>query len=372
MLLSILSLLILGKIIKASDFTLENALNTIQATLPSKSVNTDDHPTCTLSNTESCALSSLKHDITNLVYPGGSSRCIFSTSTPYSIQVIPGDRDKLLFYFQDGGACWDRISTMPRPLCRIDAEPYDMVGIFDRANPDNRFRNYTVVVALYCSGDIFGGSVVRPYRDSAGHWVNQTGIQNAQATLDWVYQQQQAGELTNSLSELVVMGSSAGSIGVQLWANEVINTLSYDKVAVVPDSFVGFFPPGTEGPLVKEYGFCRSHILPINLKPSCEEGQFEFSVLMTQFMRMNPNIPFAYLQSKEDEVQFAYYIAIGLTSHVSAELTPHQFYGNVSDILAGYSINNRNMVTFLVDGTQHTFTPNEHYYTADPRGPERK
>ena len=134
-----------------------------------------DNPTCTLSDTETCDLSTFTKDSTSLIYPGGSTRCIFSDSTDYAIQIIPGATDKLLFYFQAGGACWDRVTTTILPLCTTDAAPYNLVGVFNRTNTKNLFKDYTVVIALYCSGDVFGGNVTQRYDDSQGVPVSQQG-----------------------------------------------------------------------------------------------------------------------------------------------------------------------------------------------------
>ena len=54
----------------------------------------------TTSGEDGCPLSNMKKDETTLVLPGGETRCIFDTSTPYAFQVIPGDTDKVLLYFQ--------------------------------------------------------------------------------------------------------------------------------------------------------------------------------------------------------------------------------------------------------------------------------
>lgn len=55
---------------------------------------------CTVTATNSCELSTMPRDQTTLVLPGGESRCIYSYSTPFAFQVIPGDKDKVLMYFQ--------------------------------------------------------------------------------------------------------------------------------------------------------------------------------------------------------------------------------------------------------------------------------
>jgi hypothetical protein len=46
--------------------------------------------------------------------------------------------------------------------------------------------------------------------------VTQKGLENSQATLNWIIEQQKTGALATVLSDLVVMGCSAGSIGAQV------------------------------------------------------------------------------------------------------------------------------------------------------------
>ena len=75
-----------------------------------------------------------------------------------------------------------------------------------------------------------GGNTVRDYDDSNGEPVQQKGLANGQAVLDWVKEQQEIGTLEADLTDLVVMGCSAGSIGAQLWSNQITSTLKWKKV----------------------------------------------------------------------------------------------------------------------------------------------
>ena len=59
---------------------------------------------CTISTTEDCSITNMPRDESTQVYPGSKTRCIMSDSTDYSFQVVPGDKEKLLFYFQGGGS----------------------------------------------------------------------------------------------------------------------------------------------------------------------------------------------------------------------------------------------------------------------------
>lgn len=42
---------------------------------------------CDISETDSCAITDMKKDEINLVFPGGETRCIFDSSTPYAFEV---------------------------------------------------------------------------------------------------------------------------------------------------------------------------------------------------------------------------------------------------------------------------------------------
>jgi hypothetical protein len=103
-----------------------------------------------MSATEPCPITDMPPDATTLVYPGGETRCIYSTSTDFAFQVIPGDSDKLLFFFQGGGACWDPISTAGG-FCTTDASPSSLNGMFERDNgATNTFAAYTIVQVEKC------------------------------------------------------------------------------------------------------------------------------------------------------------------------------------------------------------------------------
>jgi hypothetical protein len=112
----------------------------------------------------------MKQNSMTLVFPGGDTRCIYSYSTPYafqvkqfvmmmtnlivSLQVIPGSSANLLFYLQGGGACWDAATTKAG-VCTTDVTPQSANGVFNRNDARNKFKDYTLVVLSYCSGDVW-------------------------------------------------------------------------------------------------------------------------------------------------------------------------------------------------------------------------
>jgi hypothetical protein len=223
-------------------------------------------------------------------------------------------------------------------FCTSDSSPQSPVGVFSRTDDRNKFKDFTIVHVLYCSGDVWGGNVTQPFDDDAGVPVQQQGLANAQSALNWAKQQQVAGRLLSSLSELVVMGCSAGSVGAQLWANQVLGALAFKTAAVIPDSYAGVFPPGSEGPLIFNYGFCSSGFLSEALLAKCLAQQLSLQDIMLEMMPAFPSIPFAFIQSKTDIVQQSFYIAIGVTTQASSKLIdPSLFYKDVNDIFGAYN-----------------------------------
>lgn len=248
-------------------------------------------------------------------------------------------------------------------FCTSDSSPQSPVGVFDRTNSENAFKDYTIVHVLYCSGDIFGGNVQRPYDDKDGEPVVQKGLANAQSAVDWIVAQQSSGQLAETFSSVVVMGCSAGSIGAQLWSDSVIHSLKWNTIAIVPDSYAGVFPEGSQGPLVYDYGFCTSGFLNEENYAKCMDETLTLQDINAQYMTTNSHIPYSFIQSKTDIVQMSFYVAVGLSMNMTAAITPEIFYDDVNTIFEGYNTH-PNFLTYLVDGDQHCFTPMNLYYSA--------
>lgn len=96
------------------------------------------------------------------------------------------------------------------------------------------------IIVLYCSGDVHAGNTTRNYNEyGTTNPAVQVGALNTIAVLDWL-SAQNLGEL----DELIVGGTSAGSVGAQVWSDYIIDHIPASKVAMLFDSFAGVFPPG--------------------------------------------------------------------------------------------------------------------------------
>lgn len=326
---------------------------------------------CTITSTESCSLTNMKVGESVLVVPDkktSKAQCIFGD--PFQFQVIRGASDKVLFYFQGGGACWDKLST-EGGFCTTTAEPNSAAGVFDPSNAANPFKDYTIIHALYCSGDVWGGNVTQPYK-ARTHSVTQVGVYNALSVIDWTKKQFSSGALASTMTNFIVMGCSAGSIGTQLWSRLLLTKHfpNYKNAAVVPDSYAAVFPPGTVGKLVKGYGLCTetAGILSPNLVPLCEDESLTMQDIEEENLRNTP-VSVSFIQSKIDDVQMSFYVAIGVSMNASSKaITPSEFYADVNDIFERYN-KQKNFLVYLVDGPQHCFTPINVMYSATPLGP---
>ena len=329
----------------------------------------DNNTCCKLGGSEQCALADMKEGESHMVMApdGASAQCIYGTE--YGFQVIPGSSEKLLFYFQGGGACWDRVSTIAG-LCSTDLAPNAPEGVFDKSNEKNPFKDYTIIQVLYCSGDVHAGNVTQSYTFK-GKPVVQHGIDNTKLVTNWLSNQGLGGD-DGILEEFVVMGCSAGSVGAQIWADILLTQYPAKLTAVVPDSYVGLFPADTIGPYMKAFGMCDTELIPPDIRASCDAGNLDIQALVESHMNGVPNTPFAFIQSKVDAVQQSFYVAMGLTTKgASPVITPGKFYAGINGIFEMYSPI-PNFISYLVDGPMHCFTNFNILYTTTNEGPYGK
>ena len=175
-----------------------------------------------------------------IIEPPGDLTCVHGD--PYYFFHRPGtDPDKLLIYFQAGGACWNAVTCAPGSLAydqTVGNELAGYGGIFDYSNPENPLADYSAVFIPNCSGDLFAGDAVVDY--GSGVVINHDGYAISRATLDWVY------ETYPDPAEVLVAGSSAGAIGSVVHSADVLKQYPDARVTQFGDGFVGIMPAGWE------------------------------------------------------------------------------------------------------------------------------
>jgi len=314
---------------------------------------------------EGCPISNMTRDLLTGVYPGGETRCLLGDA-PYLFQVIPGDLDKLVLYFQGGGACWDA-STASAGLCVRAVADEGRVGIFDKTNPANPYINYTIVIIGYCSGDAHVGHADHDWAVvtslSMGQ-AKQRGYINARSAVDWT--KRNLGGQT--LDSLIITGSSAGALGTQIWSRALLGEFSYRAAAVIADSYAAIFPVGVQGGMMKSFGMCNNGLLTNTLSFFCNTGTVDVQRIFERAMWEYPKVAFANLDSKIDFVQIAFYKVVhksrlGYMDHVG----PRHF---ASLIMSEYDRYNMkpNWVSYSVNCGQHMYLNNDVMYQTSPVG----
>ncbi len=139
--------------------------------------------------------------------------CVSGDGSRTFIMVSRGSSNNLIVYFEGGGACTDYVTCS---LTVITLHPkFTMsklmakMGIFNRANPLNPFRNWTFVYIPYGTGDVHIGNRVMKYRIplfGLSKTVYHVGFVNAVVALRWIAQQ-------SDFDKIVIAGSSAGGYG---------------------------------------------------------------------------------------------------------------------------------------------------------------
>ncbi len=168
-------------------------------------------------------------DEERLIYPS----C--ALGEPYSFHFKPGKRDKLLVYYNGGGACYDSLTCVaslqlppppqqPKPTYVPSADiannPADMGGILDVNNPNNPYADWSMLFISYCTGDVHVGSTdtiydnpyPTPLLPDPQVTIHHRGFDNAIYAINWLK------DIHPEIApgKLLVAGSSAGSYGATL------------------------------------------------------------------------------------------------------------------------------------------------------------
>jgi hypothetical protein len=154
----------------------------------------------------------------NTLKPGGETRCAFDT--PYEFYVRPSYPERILIYFNGGGACWDyRTCSQPdlfyNEKIYSQLEPQRTGGILDVNRTDNPFSKYTIVTIPVCTGDTNLGAQDMEYYSAEGESIKvmHRGSINVQSVLAWLQ------DTNLNPAKIFVAGSSAGAVATPFYAS---------------------------------------------------------------------------------------------------------------------------------------------------------
>jgi hypothetical protein len=164
-----------------------------------------------------------------------SPRC--QKNTPYSFFYKRGTTNKLLMYYQGGGACWSTASCWTVGTSKEEADAGDNpdlvgTGFADPDNMLNIFKDWHVVFVSYCTGDVHWGNHDQFY--GSGQMTRHRGRINAAVAEKW------AREHFIDPEFVFVTGSSAGSYGAIMNSAYLMHDVyPATRFAVLGDAGIG-------------------------------------------------------------------------------------------------------------------------------------
>ena len=291
----------------------------------------------------------------NQMKPGGETSC--SDGSAYSFFVRPGDPNKLMVYFEGGGACWFRknCDTTLQPTYKVNLAGQNLDnarGIFDFSHQDNPFASYTIVYAPYCSGDVHLGRTDHAYPPESGQTgdltIRHRGVTNTDAVLDWAYAN------VTSPQTVFVTGSSAGSIPSPFYAYAIGEHYKDARIVQLGDGSGGYRRrdganlPHTQWGSVKELQKSPAYA-------DVDDQSFNYEELYIRAAKARPDIQFAAYDAAEDAVQKKFLALSGVKDVSLLELIS----ANQTDIRAAAP----GFRSFIAGGDSHTVLMRPEFYT---------
>ena len=286
--------------------------------------------------------------------PGGDCQC--GDGGEFSFWSRAADPEKVMLFFQGGGACFSLATCNPDDpsytTVATGLQPESGSGVFDFENPDNPFRDWSMVFVPYCTGDVHLGDNTNTY--GPGVTVNHKGYVNGKAAFDYMV------EAFPDATEVFVTGSSAGGVPSPLFGGLASDAYPDADIAVLADaSGVYADNPAVNVAIGNLWG-------AFNNTPDWPEieGQqpedFSIPGLFVNSGLHDPDIRFARYDNAYDEVQQSFSSLAGLSN------------GDLLDIIqaneafiedAGVPV-----ASYIAPGTDHTILGYDGMYDLEVDG----
>ncbi len=232
----------------------------------------------------------------------------------YHFWAKRGSVNKVVVYFEGGGACWDGATCSAQISAAAGAAaakglykseilasdvPTLYGGLFDNSNSANPVKDWSMVYVPYCTGDIHTGSntasYVNPFTQQA-YTIEHRGADNFQVVLTWMRSN------FHNPDEVLVTGSSAGGYGA------IVN---YPKVRkAFPNGRGVMLADGAQGVTPTSFDTVRNSAWNPQLDSDVYGASAQAtptSALMRKLAERYPNDRMAQYTSSYDLVQIQFY-----------------------------------------------------------------
>jgi hypothetical protein len=286
------------------------------------------------------------------VVPGGDCHC--SDGSEFSFWVREASPQKVVFYLQDGGACFSAETCAPENdlyNIRVDEGPTGQGGMFDFADERNPFADHSVIYVPYCTGDAHIGNATTEY--APGLTVHHNGYVNGTAALDHL------AATFPGATDIVVVGESAGSVASPLYAGLIADRLPDARITVLAHGSGAYPDVPRFNETIAAWGFRNAApTWPENGGPTAK--QWSFPGLFIQSGRHDPDIVFARFDYAYDETQAGWFEVLG----IRAEDLLSRVETNETQIENG----GVNVHSYIAPGYEHVVLSDGPFYTETVNG----
>ena len=291
------------------------------------------------------------------VVPGGDCEC--ADGSEFAFWERRADPTKVVLFLEGGGACWDAetcaFTTEDSTTYTWTATNQDRAfrgGIFDRANPDNPFADYSFIFVPYCTGDVHLGDVTREY--SPELTVEHNGFVNSTTALTYLV------ENYPDATQVVVAGESAGAVAAPVYGGLVADLLPDAQVTVFADGS-GAYPddPDVNVEILGQWGTFET-MPDWDVNEGLTARDWGIPRFWVQAGLHDPDIVMARFDFAYDEVQTFFMDLAGLdTSDLAASID-----ANESAIEAAGVTQH----SYTAPGTDHVIVGDDLFYTIEVNG----
>jgi hypothetical protein len=313
----------------------------------------------------------------NQLRPGGETIC--AKATPYHFYARRGSPEKLLVYFEGGGACWTgedcergRPNYHPDLVSPGPAVNPGLRGILDLANSENPFADRSAVLVQYCTGDVHLGDRATPYTVASGSGearsftIHHRGQVNAMAVLRWVYENFAAPR------EIFVSGSSAGGVATPYYATVLAQHYPNARVVALSDASGMLHGAAIAGADFGRWG----HPDVMRRQPGWEKLPEDWGTpdLFVMAARSAPNLKLFQIDHAYDQPQYSF-VVLSAANDMAAAIRRLQAGVQGSELVGLLRANRKEIGaqidtfrSFTVGGRVHDIVPTDRFYAYETAG----
>jgi hypothetical protein len=255
---------------------------------------------------------------------------VCGNGSPTGIGVNLSDKSKnVAIYMNGGGACWDNLTCYIAKTAVNMESGYDdgafqsdvantlQTSLFDRNDPNNPFKDWSLIWVPYCTGDVHSGDHLTTY---GGIETHHAGGKNFELALSRIV------PTFPNAERIVLSGSSAGGFGAGFNFGRTQDAFGSVRVDLIDDC-----GPPLPAPFMKEeleQDWRAAWGLDARLPADCPECLNDLDAIFTHYAGKYPASRAALLSYMNDEVISFFFqlsgseVAAGLDALATSRIDP--------------------------------------------------